>query len=351
MDSHVIFALVIALVAGVMNGSFALATKYIRSWRFETVWLNFGMWAYLIMPWLTLLLFDSSALSVYRLTDASNWFGLIVGGLLFGIGQVCFASALNRIGISLGFVLNIGIGTGLGVLLPLLTLHVGQLFSMAGIVTLLGVFFIFVGLYTSYKAGRLRDHSHVADKQTSGLRGRGGQKYYTVGVLLAVSAGIFSAGQNYTFALTAPMQQIAHSVGVSSFVSSIIVWPPFLTLSFLPYTAYMLFALYKDKAQPLEKNLPRSPLKNVLLTFIMAALMFGSLALYSQASFIIGDLGPVVIWPLFMVMIILTSNFWGWRHKEWKGCDAFTCAKVKLSMAILIIAVLVLAYSATLSHG
>ena len=37
----------------------------------------------------------------------------MVGGVAFGIGQICFAFALHSVGMGLAFVLNIGIGTGL----------------------------------------------------------------------------------------------------------------------------------------------------------------------------------------------------------------------------------------------
>ena len=85
-------------------------------------------------------------------------------------------------------------------------------------------------------------------------------------------------------------------------------------------------------------------------TFIMGLFWYGSLILYSKASILIGSLGPVVAWPLFMVLIILTSNFWGWRHREWAHCKQSVKNKVLVSISILIVAVLILGYSVTLAH-
>jgi L-rhamnose-H+ transport protein len=32
----------------------------------------------------------------------------------------------------------------------------------------------------------------------------------------------------------------------------------------------------------------------------------------------LGPLGPVVGWPIYMSGIILTSSFWGWTTGEWR---------------------------------
>jgi L-rhamnose-H+ transport protein len=98
-------------------------------------------------------------------------------------------------------------------------------------------------------------------------------------------------------------------------------------------------------------SLYRAPgsLRNIGFTIIMGVFWFGSVALYSESSQLIGELGPVIAWPLFMVLIILTSNFWGWRHNEWEGCPASVQRQALLSIAALVVAVLILAYSATLS--
>jgi len=110
------------VVAGVMNGSFALPTKYIKTWRFEHIWLNYAIWAFVILPWLTLFVLYPQVGQIYKMMSPQTGLILLVGGFLFGAGQVCFALALNAIGLGLGFIINIGLGTALGFLLPWLPL-------------------------------------------------------------------------------------------------------------------------------------------------------------------------------------------------------------------------------------
>lgn len=349
MFSSILVALFYTIIAGITNGSFALPTKHIKTWRFENIWLSYAIWAFLILPWLFIFLLAPSAGQVYQASSFLTLTSLLIGGFLFGIGQVCFALALNSIGLGLGFVINIGLGTGLGFLLPLLTLHNDQVFTAAGMASILGILFIFAGLLISYRAGRQRDQYRQAQQaQIKDPKHQVIQKgCYRLGILLAVLAGIFSAGQNYTFAMTEHMQTLALQMGISSLAASVIIWPPFLTCSFIPYAFYMLYL--QTKHGTFLHYRTTGSLYNILLSTVMGAFWFGSLTLYSQASLLIGHLGPVVVWPLFMVLIILTSNFWGWYHHEWSDCPAYAQRNALLAVSALVIAVLALAYSAMLS--
>jgi hypothetical protein len=340
MLSPVELTLVYSMGAGIMNGSFALPTKHIKTWNFENIWLNFAIWAFLILPWVTILILDPSLVNVYKAMPMNTLFILLIGGFLFGLGQMCFALALRTIGLGLGFVINIGLGTGLGCLLPLLTLNANRIYTPAGMVTIAGIGLIILGLLLSYSAGRQRDKAAQATTTHK-------SSAYHFSILLAILAGLFSAGQNYTFALTGNMHELALAAGADPLSASIIIWPPFLTCSLIPYMLYMLY-LHK-KNDSFKRYRESGIFTNNLLGIVMAFFWFGSLAIYSKASLMIGALGPVIAWPLFMVLIILTSNFWSWRHKEWDGCSTEIKRRMIASIACLVFAVMVLTYSASLS--
>lgn len=338
-------ALFYSLIAGVMNGSFALPTKYIKTWNFENTWFMYGVWAFLILPWVFVFGIDPRIGHVYRMLPRDSMLILLIGGFLFGVGQVCFAIALDTIGIGLGFVINIGLGTALGVLIPLVTLHPDKIFTSASLTSLFGLTLILIGLLISYHAGSERDRQRTIGKSMSSTAN---QIPYKLSVFLAILAGIFSAGENYTFAATSNIQKLALHESIGSFAASIVIWPPFLFFSFLPYMAYMIFLHIKNKSR--VKYQSEGSWKNGLLSLVMGFFWFGSLALYSKAALLIGDLGPVIIWPLFMVMIILTSNFWSWRHHEWADCSPKIKSEALIAVVALVFAVFVLAYSASLSH-
>jgi L-rhamnose-H+ transport protein len=338
--SSVALALAYSVSAGVMNGSFALPIKHIKTWNFENIWLAYSVWAFLILPWVTILVFDPQVLDIYRAMPMKTGCILIVGGFLFGTGQVCFAQSIKSIGMGLSFVLNLGTGTALGTLLPLIFLHPNSIFTTAGVMTLIGVLIIFFGLMLSYSAGKKRDKERSANTIQSSV----GRKGYFIGVILALLAGLLSAGQNFSFALTGHLQQLAINSGADLLTASMIIWPPFLTCCFIPYMIYMLYLHSKNNS--FHHYRTQGTINNNFLGFLMAVFWLGSLIIYSKASLQIGSLGPVIVWPLFMVLIILTSNFWAWIHNEWSECSVAIKRRMFLSIITLITAVIVIAVGA-----
>ncbi|MFA5187423.1 MAG: hypothetical protein WC551_13170, partial [Patescibacteria group bacterium] len=88
-----------------------------------------------------------------------------------------------------------------------------------------------------------------------------------------------------------------------------------------------------------------------LLAVLMGVGFWGSLIFFSKASQEIGgDLGPTVAWPLFMVFIILTSNFWSWKSGEWKGAGSSAARRMAASLVLFVLAIVVFSYSGTLQN-
>lgn len=341
-----VFSLWLILIAGMINGSFALPTKYTRHWNFENIWLQYAVWAFILLPWIAAFFLAPQIFKIYAATPLSTLLIMMVGGFLFGVGQVGFAFAINMIGIGLAFVICLGLGTGLGFLLPLIIQHPQEINTHFGLLTISGTLLAILGLIVSTYAGQLRDQNRkkLADYQAPRMK-----RFYLLGVLLAVIAGLFSAGQNFAFSLTANMQTIALGMGASYLGAATIMWPGFLIFTFIPYALYMLSLHRKNNSFVLYH---RADTRNYYLyAFIMGLFWYGSLIFYSKASQLIGRVGPVVGWPLFMVLIILTSNFWGWRHREWHQCGTKAKYAIWGGLLLLILSVLVLGYSSSLQSG
>lgn len=333
-------ALAFILFAGVINGAFALPSKYTKKWAFENTWLAYALFAFLIFPWLTAYLLAPHILSIYGMASAKLIWVMVIGGFLFGAGQVGFAFAIDMIGIGLAFVLCLGLGTGLGFLLPLVFQHPAEIPTPFGMVTLLGTLFALAGIIVSTYAGQLRDKKKQATAMIPNT------KFYLIGVLLAVIAGLFSAGQNFSFSLTTALQSIALAHGTGKLGASLIMWPGFLVFTFIPYAMYMLYLMKKKESMHFYSE--SGTKRYFLFTLIMGACWFGSLIFYSRASQLIGKMGPVVGWPLFMVLIILSSNVIGWKHGEWDDCSHKTVLTLLAGIGLLVLSVVLLGYSSTL---
>jgi len=75
----------------------------------------------------------------------------------------------------------------------------------------------------------------------------------------------------------------------------------------------------------------------------MSILFFECVLIFGYASGLLGDFGPIIGFPIFMVFIILSSNFWGMKHGKWYGANQKTIKKMITSIFILKIAVIILA--------
>lgn len=348
---NLLFALLLIVAAGVINGSFALPTKYIAKWKFENIWLQYAIWAFVILPWLLMFILEPKIFNIYAATPSSLLWIMFGGGLIFGIGQICFALALNIIGLGLGFVINLGLGISLGFLLPLVIQHPQQIFTPFGLITLCGTIIAVIGLIVSNHAGVLRDREKLqlskvlATEPLPEYHEYHGTSKHTLGVILAALAGLSSASQNFVFSLTYSMQQIASNLGTSQFAAANILWPGFLVCGFIPYAFYTLYLHNKNKSFSCYKE--KGTGKYHIFAIIMGLFWYSSLIFYSKASQLIGALGPLVGWPMFMVLIILASSFWGWRHKEWEHSGDKAKKVMRNGLLLLVLAIIVLGYSSS----
>jgi L-rhamnose-H+ transport protein len=74
----------------------------------------------------------------------------------------------------------------------------------------------------------------------------------------------------------------------------------------------------------------------------MAVFWFGSTLLYGIASTKLGELGPVVGWPLFMSLIVITASLLGIFTGEWVSTGRRPLRVQMTGVTILVIAVVVL---------
>jgi L-rhamnose-H+ transport protein len=67
--------------------------------------------------------------------------------------------------------------------------------------------------------------------------------------------------------------------------------------------------------------------------------------LYGIAVTLLGNLGPVVGWALFLVFTILTSQLWGILAKEWKGAGKTPLVFMTIGIFLLFISAITISLS------
>lgn len=178
------YGLLLIIFAGFINASFVVPIKYIKQLSHEKIWLYHSLIGLVVLPWALLSLASSSAINNYQLLQPLMWSFLIASGLIFGIGQLCFAYAIERIGMALSFTINLSLGITIGSLFVIL--YRAAFLSSQGLMVTTAVLLILFSLVINYYANRVKQTNQVYQNTP----------HYRRGWLLAAIAGIASGLQN-----------------------------------------------------------------------------------------------------------------------------------------------------------
>ncbi|MFH1653765.1 MAG: L-rhamnose/proton symporter RhaT [Pseudomonadota bacterium] len=350
MIEIIAIALVFVIVAGFINGSFATPMKYMLRWEEENIWLIFSFWGFLILPWITIFIMVPDAFNIIEKIPSNLLYAMILGGIGFGLGQIAFATSFRYIGIGLAFVINISIGTSGSALIPILW-HKGIMGTTYSYVQILGILIFILAVCFSTAAGSDRDKHKKLEEETSS-----DEKTKTIkpgmlilGIMLALLAGAGSVCQGVSYIWSNPgVSKIAMDGGqTTKLAASIISWVIIFSAAWVPYFLYFLILNLKNRT--LSKLGTGKTGAYWIYTLLMGVGFWGSLIFFSRASNEIGgDLAPTIAWPLFMVFIILTSNFWSFKSGEWKNARTQAKKKMATSLVLFIFAILVFSYSSGL---
>lgn len=321
--------LLLLLIAGMMNASFAVPMKFTREWGWENTWLTWSVFALLALP---LLLAFSVVPGYSELLRHAQSTAIVVAlcGAAWGVAQVLFGLALARIGIALTFSIVLGLSAAMGSLIPLVRFHSSELFTRSGSISIAGIALVLVGVGVCAVAGRMRDRGRANDESSSS---------FGVGLLMAVTSGICASMMNVGFAYGGPLSDAAAARGTNTLWLSDAIWAPLLIGGAIPNILYCIFLLQKNKT---TTHFAFHSGRNTMLAFAMAVLWFGSSIIYGVSTIFLGALGKVVGWPLFMSLIVILAGILGLATGEWKGSDPRALRIQGLATLILICAVVVL---------
>jgi L-rhamnose-H+ transport protein len=339
----IVLGVVITLVAGVLNGSFAAPTKYVTKWKWENIWAVWAVFALFITIWPTAFLTVPDLFSLYGLAGTGPLLLVIAFGLGNGVAQIFFGLGVAAIGLSLGFAIAIGISTALGSLGPLVLQHPELLSTPKGLTILAGVAVIIAGIAVCAVAGKAKEKAMSAGAPA----GDAAAKPILKGLMLSVIAGVLSPTTNFAVAFGGPLLKQAADHGASAAFQANVLWPPFLTATLIPYMTYCVLLWKKNNSFRFFSLEGTGHYYG--LGAVMGLLWTSSLVMFGAVTTYMGTLGPVLGWPLFMSVIIITSNVWGFATGEWKQAGGKPVKIMLSGIGFLILGFCTLAYASSLS--
>jgi L-rhamnose-H+ transport protein len=324
------------LLAALLQGTFVLPMTLVRQWSWEHTWATFSLLGMLVFNWIITVLFVPNILAVYSASPRQDLAVLTLFGLGWGVGAVLFGLGMDRLGMALGYPIIMGLIASLGALIPLLVFFPQTLFTSKGLVLLAGTALVIFGIVLCSVGGSRRAPSEGKSTTRS-------SRAFHAGLVIAILAGILSCLPNVGMAFGGNLIRSAVALGVSQASSGNTVWALLFTLGCVANLAYCLYLMVRKHT--LGQYWNRGTLRNFGLSALMALMWIGSFYLYGAGAARLGRWGAVVGWPLFISLSIVVGNLWGLWRGEWQGAPAAARRLLNLGLLVLILAVVVVAFS------
>lgn len=314
-------------MAGIINASFIIPIRHIKNVKQDTVWLLHSLVGFTVIPWFLLWLFYKDSFSVYITLSYIAWLVILIGGLIFGIGQVSFAYAINRLGIGLSFFINLSVGILLGTFFVLI--YKKQLLTSFGLEVVIATILTIISLLLSYFAKKNSGYeTHLREN-----------KHYLLGWKAGLLAGFASGCQNITFYSVSFIIPHHYSYGNSDYW----IWPPFLTIAAISMYIGFMVRLRLIPELSVRKELREFICcSNIARLAIMGLCFTSSLLLYSVGLNLLPVQANAIAWPIFMTMIVLTSQGWGIFFKELQKVKRIKIVFIIISVVLLLISITIL---------
>jgi len=340
--NEILFPLVLVLFASFFQGTFGLGMKYIKPLSWEAWWIIYALVAMIIFPGIwALITVPNLWQSITSAPQSAIWSGMLFG-FLWGVGGIMFGVSVGYVGVSLTYGIVMGLASAVGSLVPLAQMpNAGSNPALPYVIV--GVVVMLIGVAISAYAGVKRDQLQSANgNEISGIK-QG--KAFRVGMFIAITSGVLSALLNVGFANAIPVAKSAETFGALTRNSSLAAWVVVLTGAFIMNAGYALILLFKNKSWGSFKA--KNSFKAYKWAVLTGLFWFGALGVYGQGAALMGDIGPVIGWPILLGLALIIGNFWAVRAGEWKGATRPLRLMV-VSVAVLILACIILGYSNSL---
>lgn len=360
---NVILGILFHSLGGGASGSWYMPYNWVKKWRWEIYWITGGIFSWLIMPYLAVLLTIPDWQGILNASSGSVIRNTYIMGLLWGVGGLTYGLAIRYLGMSLGNSVLLGITSVVGSLgLPILRnvpgiagiipdgLSFSDLFgSTGGRIVLMGILILLAGIILCGRAGIKKDRDIGTVKE-----GVNNEFQLSKGLIIAIISGVLSAFFSFGIDAGKEMAFEARSLAVAqnypfldgtgdgikylfenNIIFFVILWGG-LTTNFI-WTVGLILK-NKTGGDFVDKKTPL--LRNYLFCALAGTTWFLQFFFYGMGETKIGN--GASSWTLHMATIILTANLWGFYRKEWKGVAKSTYNTILLGIGAILLSVIVI---------
>jgi L-rhamnose-H+ transport protein len=322
------------VLAGLLNGSFAVPLKTTRVWKFNHIWTLHSLLAMGVIPWLVVIVAVPRWNDLLTRVALRGWLILIGWGVLFGIASLLYGIAVDLLGIALGFAIQLGLSIVLGALLPLLWAGAFELRSRGDWFFVLGLALMVVGVIMCAQAGGSKGNSS----------GGSSTKRFRLGLMIAIVGGVLAPTLNFGIQYGTALLSRGFVTVKQGFPAEIyLAWAVFLSTAAVVQAGYCFTRVVREHSAGVFGAGMRT--RDALQVPAMSLLWISSVFLYGRGAFALGPLGNSFGWPVFVALIILTSNAWGVLLAEWRQATKAAFYRMLAGSAVLIVAAFLIGQS------
>jgi len=332
------------MLAGIGTGSIAWPLKIVKKLQFEHAWFTGMLMGLIVMPWFITLAFCPNAIQAYRdvpvkVLILSNMFSLA-----WGIAMLLYGICVVRIGAALTGAILTGAAVSIGVITPMIIKGSGLFYgapdvtSPAGIVVIFGVVIMLLGVVIASAAGFAKEQAASGMAKTQGG--------FLGGMLMCIIAGVLSCGAGFAFIYSqGPIVVAMKQHGANEIPASVSVWAMGLSAGGLINVLHPAYIISKKKSW----NVITENLKEIALSSMIGIQFLTAIVISGRGMLLLGALGASVGMGIQQAGQIMSNAGVGFASGEWTGVHGRPIRLMWTSIAVLLIAAVIMAYGNTLA--
>jgi L-rhamnose-H+ transport protein len=333
---EIVIGLIIIAVGAFCQSSCYVPINKIKDWSWESYWIVQGVFAWLLLPFLGLLLAVPSGHSFTKLFANAPSFNIwmtILFGVLWGVGGLTFGLSMRYLGVALGQSIALGTCAGLGTIMGpvLLNIFFPELNALQSLTfaVILGVVVCLAGIAIIGVAGGMKSASLSEEEKKEAVKDFNFPKGLAIALLAGFMSGCFNVGLEFGKDIHFAETQEMFKTLPATFL---------VTLGgFVTNAVYCFYQNQKNNTWGDYKK--KSVWGNNLLFCLLAGALwysqFFGLSL-GKSFFEPGSSMMTLAFCILMAFNVLFSNVWGIILKEWKGCSKKTIIVLVVGLVVLI---------------
>lgn len=358
----IIFGFSMILIAAVAGGAFGLQYRVMRRYTVDNAALLSLFFATVVIPLILISIVLPGWTTVIKSVGFKANFLVYVFGFGWGLGAITYSYSFSILGMALAASILKGLTVAIGSGVPLIR-HWDEVPSKAKAVTIFGIGVLLVGTWLAGKAGIMRDKDLKAlpegsiTEPTASCVIKPTGKIFWIGLVICFFSGLLSACANLGYEFADPLQKEAvlllgnagqdpEKAKTIDLFATLIRWMP---MYWGGITALLIFQGGSMLKQGTWRNYfaPGSG-RDFLISSSMGGVHVLAQIPYGIGAFYLGKLGTTVGWGANIGMALIVASALGFMTGEWKDAAKASVRTLLSGIAVLIVAILILAYANSL---